>query len=242
MQELSFEVALRYVLDEDAMLEIYPKMIESGQFLGSFAAFRNEVNQRSPKLVKGLIETYPQTAEELRRGFIDTISKTLGVICLSSVCDDILMWGHYTDNHTGMVIGFAHEHDFWRRPELQQVEYTADRAIFDPGIERDDPKYQLQTRAIVRRKSSHWAYEQEWRQLRLLGDCVEEWERGKVNYYLSIQPSLISRVIVGCRFSAENWTTLETIVSRREFAHVSLEEAHLDDREFRLGIKAINNR
>src|SRR5437899_9580415 len=144
MQELSSEAALRFALDEDAMREIYPKMIESGQFSGSFAAFRREISQRSPKLAKGLIETYPQTAEEFRRGFIDMISTTLGVICLSTVCDDILMWGHYTNSHTGMVIGFACEHDFWRRPELQQVEYTTDRAIFDPGIERDDPKYQLQ--------------------------------------------------------------------------------------------------
>ena len=118
MQELSSEAALRYVFDEDAMREIYPNMVQSGQFSGSFAAFRHEVGRRSPKLAKGLIETYPQLAEQLRRGFIDMISQTLGVICLSTISDDILMWGHYTKSHTGMVIGFAREHDFWRRPEL----------------------------------------------------------------------------------------------------------------------------
>jgi hypothetical protein len=242
MRELSSETSLRYVLNEDAMQAIYPKLIESGRFSGSLAAFRDEVGRRSPELARALIETVPQITEQLRRGFIDMISQTLGVICLSSVSDDILMWGHYTNSHTGMVIGFTREHDFWRRPQLQQVEYATNRAIFDPSIERDDPKRQLQTIAIVRCKSSHWAYEQEWRQLRLLADCVEELEHGKINYYVSIPPSLISRVIVGCRFSAENWTALQTIVSRREFAHVSLEEAYLDDREFRLGIKAMSNR
>jgi len=242
MQELSSEAALRYVFDEDAMREIYPNMVKSGQFSGSFAAFRHEIGRRSPKLAKGLIETYPQIAEQLRRGFIDMISQTLGVICLSTVSDDILMWGHYTKSHTGMVIGLACEHDFWRRPELQQVEYTTNRAIFDPGIEREDPKRQLQIKALVRCKSSHWAYEQEWRQLHLLAACVKESDGDNVNYYVSIPPSLISRVTVGCRFSIKNRTTLERILSRCEFAHVGLQEAHLDDREFRLGIIAINNR
>jgi hypothetical protein len=141
-----------------------------------------------------------------------------------------------------MVIGFAREHDFWRRPELQQVEYTTNRAIFDPTIEHEDPKRQLQTSALVRCKSSHWAYEQEWRQLQLLAACVEESDGDKLNYYISVPASLISCVIVGCRFSMKNRTTLETILSRREFAHVGLQQAHLDDREFRLGIKAISNR
>jgi len=141
-----------------------------------------------------------------------------------------------------MVVGLIREHDFWRRPELQQVEYATNRAIFDPSIESDHPKRQLQTMAIVRCKSSHWAYEQEWRQLQLLAGCVEESDGEKINYYISIPPSLISRVIVGCRFSVENRTTLNTVVSRREFEHVSLEEAHLDDREFRLGIKGMSNR
>src|SRR6266436_3032130 len=242
MQELSSETALRYVLDEDAMREIYPKLMQGGQFSGSFAAFRHEIGRRSPTLAKRLIETYPEIAEQLRRGFIDMISQTLGVICLSSVNDDILMWGHYTDSHTGMVIGFAREHDFWHHPELQPVDCATNRAIFDPSIEPDDPKRQLQTRAIVRCKSSHWAYEQEWRQLRLLAACVEESDGDNINYYVSIPPNLISCVIVGCRFSIKNRFTLETILSRREFAPVDLQQAHLDDREFRLALKTMTNR
>ena len=186
MRELSSEASLRYVFDQNAMREIYPKLIESGRFSGSLTAFENEVGRRSPDLAKALNETFPQIAEDFRRGFVDTISKTFGVICLSAISDDILMWGHYTNSHTGMVIGFAREHDFWRHSELQQVEYTKDRAIFSPSIERDDPKHQLQTKAIIRCKSSHWAYEQEWRQLRLLADCVEEFEHDKINYYVSI--------------------------------------------------------
>ena len=37
------------------------------------------------------------------------------------------------------------------------------RAIFDPRMECDDPKHHLQTKTIIRCKSLHWAYEQEWR-------------------------------------------------------------------------------
>jgi hypothetical protein len=242
MRNLSFEAASCYVSNEHAMRQIYPELIRRAQFLGSFAAFRHEVGRRSPELTKALIGSFPQFAEAFRRGFVDMISKTLGVICLSSLCDDILMWGHYTNSHTGMVIGFACEHDFWRRSELQQVEYTTNRAVFDPGLERDDPKHQLQTKAIIRCKSSHWAYEHEWRQLYPLAACVEEPDADSVNYYTSIPATLISCVILGCRFSMKDRSDLETILSRPEFAHVRLKQAHLDDVEFRLGIDAIQNR
>jgi DUF2971 family protein len=214
MRGLSSEESLRYVLNQNAMREIYPKLVESGRFSGSLAAFEHEVGRRSPDLAKALIETFPQIAEYFRRGFVDTISKTFGVICLSTICDDILMWGHYTNSHTGMVIGFAREHDFWQRSELQRVEYSTNRAIFDPSIERDDPKHQLQTKAIIRCKSSDWAYEKEWRQIQLLAGCVEESDGEKTNYYIPIPASLISCVILGCRFSMKDHTHLETILPR----------------------------
>src|SRR4030095_1199653 len=137
MGKLSSEASLRYLLNEDAMRAIYPKLVQSGGFSGSFATFRHEIGRRSPTLAKVLVETFPQISEGFRRGFVDMISKTFGLICLSSTSDDILMWGHYTNSHTGMVIGFAREHDFWRHSELQRVEYTKDRAIFDPSIESD---------------------------------------------------------------------------------------------------------
>jgi len=59
MQEFSSEAALRYVFDENGMREIYPNMIKSGQFSGSFAAFRHEIGRRSSKLTKRLIENVP---------------------------------------------------------------------------------------------------------------------------------------------------------------------------------------
>jgi hypothetical protein len=242
MGELSSEASLRYVLNEDAMRAIYPKLVQSGRFAGSLATFRHEVRRLSPDLAKALVKTFPQIAEDFRRGFVDTISKTFGVICLSSVSDDILMWGHYTNSHTGMVIGFAREHDFWRHSELQQVEYTKDRAIFDSSIERDDPKHQLQTKAIIRCKSSHWAYEQEWRQLHPLSTCIEESDGDNLNYYTSIPAALISRIILGCRFSMKDRTDVVTTLSRPEFAHVRLQQAYLDDCEFRLRFDAIQNR
>jgi|SRR5579864_2541818 len=237
--DLLYKTAFRHVLDEEGMQEIYPEMIKNGQFSGSLAAFREEIQRRTPTLTKALIETYPQTAEDFRRRFINMISETFGVICLSNICDDVLMWGHYANCHTGMVIGFASGHDFWRRPQLQQVEYTTKRAMFDPNIELDDPQYRAQTRAIVRCKSSHWAYEQEWRQLRLLAECVAESGNDNLKYYVPIPADLISRVILGFRFSSERRVQLESILSQPEFDHVELHEACLHEREFRLVISRL---
>lgn len=80
----------------------------------------------------------PFLAEAERRHHWENISYTMqhkissqwGTICLSESADNLLMWSHYADGHTGFVLGFDENHHQFQgarpviytktRPEIHQ--------------------------------------------------------------------------------------------------------------------------
>lgn len=63
-----------------------------------------------PKLLK-LLD--PAMIQSIAPRIDRTLNQTVGVLCLSEVRDSLLMWGHYTDNHHGFVVGFDSEKSFF---------------------------------------------------------------------------------------------------------------------------------
>ncbi len=99
------------------------------------------------------------------------LNQNVGVLCLSEVRDSILMWGHYTDNHHGFVVGFDFDHSFFskRRSEhdefgfLRRVDYQPKR----PHVVLSDTT----SPAWFQTKSEQWVYEKEWRVVRVLSEA-----------------------------------------------------------------------
>lgn len=83
-----------------------------------------------------------------------------GILCLSRPRDDILMWAHYADKHKGLCLEFDGSANCNFFGEAQQVEYVNYR----PWPLDEEPERQM-ARAILT-KSTHWAYEQEYRIIR----------------------------------------------------------------------------
>jgi hypothetical protein len=52
------------------------------------------------------------------------LNQSVGVLCLSEIRDSLLMWGHYTENHTGLVVGFDSEHPFFSKRKTEQDEFA----------------------------------------------------------------------------------------------------------------------
>jgi hypothetical protein len=52
-------------------------------------------------------------SEKWENTYLDSLRKRaftqIGILCLTERLDDILMWSHYAENHTGFVIGFDTE-------------------------------------------------------------------------------------------------------------------------------------
>jgi hypothetical protein len=125
---------------------------------------------------KPVIENLGQVLEALRADFVKkrhALAKRMRVLCLSETYDNVLMWSHYTDCHSGVVLKLrvadTEEEDdpLWlaRRvtytpkavPLMSEIE--ALDMIF--GLKKYDPgklSYQL---ACI--KFDVWSYENEWR-------------------------------------------------------------------------------
>jgi hypothetical protein len=83
----------------------------------------------------------------------------VGVLSLAAGCDSILMWSHYASNHEGICLEFdvRGSECSYLKPVSYADSYPVAR-IADLVNDRD-----ALMDVMVYTKSSHWAYEQEWR-------------------------------------------------------------------------------
>lgn len=154
----------------------------------------------------GEIPTRPQELEHWQTQQIEGHSRraaNTGILCLTPVCDDFIMWTHYAKNHTGICIQFRvrdvteEEHlDFIAAAHA--VEY-ADRCPMI-NIVRDG------TVDIVRKafltKSTPFRYEREWRIVLMdQGPGLKPIPRGIVGAIIlgcQIDPAARERVVTAC--------------------------------------------
>jgi hypothetical protein len=120
------------------------------------------------------IESIEKKAEEiLRLGFhnsdeawkkmakdlIDKIQNTVGVFCMSSKKDNILMWSHYADDHKGFCLIFEASDTTPFFGNAQEVSYSDEY----PLVEWFDTSQDRQIQKVFLTKYSDWKYESEWR-------------------------------------------------------------------------------
>ena len=108
----------------------------------------------------------------------------IGLFSLSEVPDNILMWSHYSRNHTGFVVGYStkslqDDYDFdYIEPIVYQQEYPIISGL-------DDFTPQFHKKFFY--KSIFWEYEKEWR--------ISKNHIKKRIYKLDIQT--FNRIIIG---------------------------------------------
>jgi hypothetical protein len=106
-----------------------------------------------------------------------------GVCSLADDPTNILMWGHYAHNHTGVCIQFEVAGSPSRLLAAVRVNYSDVYPTFDW---KEDSDSQLKT--MLFQKSSHWSYERERRIF-----CPE-----CVSTHYAFNPKVCSGVIAGC--------------------------------------------
>ena len=150
--------------------------------------------------------------------------KELAVVCLSEIDNDILMWSHYADGHTGFCIEFerSDNNDLGKWDYCLPVTYDAvEVPSFDPP--------RLEERAsvamIVSSKAPNWSYEKEWRLI-----ISHEFANGLISL-----PAKITSLIFGCKMDNARRRTIANILHR----DVSYFEAIQLKDSFGLDIKPI---
>lgn len=186
--------------------------------------------------------------EKAREQLSEVMTKTLGILCLTTKFDNLLMWAHYAKSHEGMVIELDGDSKFFRQvfanPEnsniidedlskdygyLKEVEYSKSRpAIIISQVKSFDP-------FLI--KGKEWEYEEEWRML-MPTDMAQQKikdEKGEDVYLFEIPKKAITKVILGCRASDGLLDSVKKLKEiTEELSHLRVEKMTLDEKDFRL--------
>jgi len=147
----------------------------------------------------------------------DKIVSGLGILALSKKYDDILMWSHYSNAHTGVCLEFDILKDKKFFKPLKKVDYKAEY----PNFRYLEDKNTLLEKLILT-KSEQWNYEQEYRII-----------RSKSNAYKFRESSLKS-VYFGYKCSELQMTTIMNLVKETFTHEVVFYRMELNKRKFEL--------
>jgi Protein of unknown function (DUF2971) len=151
----------------------------------------------------------------------------VGVLSLTERSENLVMWAHYAAQHHGFVIGFNSEHpwfetsDEFRTNVLAKIRYVKERPAKGlKTITLDDTYFT---------KSQDWSHEEEWRVYRLLSLADQRIIASDEPVHLfCFPPSLITKVIIGCRATTDTRRVLLEILNADEYRHATIKNVRLD--------------
>jgi hypothetical protein len=120
----------------------------------------------------------------------DETNQDTAILSLSEVNNDILMWSHYADCHTGICLQLK----IPKSNKLYKVQYSQTRPQFffadAREQDRDDARFRDAIIGTLTTKSLHWEYEREWR-------CIDFDGPGE----RPLPERMLTGIIFGCRTS-----------------------------------------
>lgn len=227
-------------LDFNDPFDCVPVYSMEGSALKKEYALRKIYREHIPGLTKVELRPLVEAAKRLSlsefksrmaEGQREWLAET-AVCCLSTVPDNILMWTHYADAHSGICLRF--------RPLSQEselvterlmhfeyalpVQYTDKRPIIN--VLKRSPEESLNYALLT--KADFWGYENEWR---MIG-----YRQGPG--YRDFPPACLDGVIFGARVSAG---TRKIVLERLAKRDVSVEmlNAEFDGDHFKLNLSAV---
>ncbi len=178
----------------------------------------------------------------LRERFYN-LHNTAGILSLSETPDNLLMWAHYTEGHTGFVLMLDGSHNFFKgdralhgfaKPEPVEYKYELPRLRVEETFENPVMS------KIFFVKGLDWKYEKEWRYLKFRANANKRFRDSNsldVNLF-RLPPKYVIGVILGCYRSKELEKEILTLQREDpEFSHLQIRQARADEKQYCLEIK-----
>ncbi len=196
------ETLLKYVTNDDPVTNLLsPRMAEYIEYLRkvvkeSGKQFSEEDLMRLREGSREGVRNADIMAPELNRSLHSKLADT-SIFCMSESKDNLLMWAHYAENHTGAVIKFLNILEVDSPLDVaqaQEVKYSdtmptlknEDMFGFDNSISRIISH-------ITLTKGMDWAYEKEWRIVSSMRD------KNKKSEIIPFAPEEVGAVYLGCK-------------------------------------------
>ena len=163
----------------------------------------------------------PEIWEGLRNHLLQYLTNNIGLYCLSSIPNDILMWSHYGCGHSGFCLKFEAADDTPFFGRAQKVQYSRDFPIIDFNTPIDK-----QVDLVLLTKYLGWCYEKEWR--------IIDHETGPG---LKEYPSeLLAGVIFGIKMPPENKNKIRDWINHGG-RDVIFYQANLNEKKYAIEIQ-----
>ena len=181
-----------------------------------------------PRRAAALLPKIPRNVESVKGDFAASFDNYWRLVCASLVHDSILMWSHYAENHTGLVLAFDTTQVPFREIPNDcwfNVKYSNKRA--DYVYSHKEQQFRRKMFAVAASKASGWRYEKEIRII--LPDTSLRDRR-----FLPLTPRSIAAVYCGCRISSPDESAVRLALKTPHFKHVELWLADLDKSDYAL--------
>lgn len=222
-----------------------------GNWRGSLEEFRRHMSTHGEEEARSLVSNIPQVVGGVRERVVEHASKRFGILCLSRRRDSILMWGHYSDKHRGIVIGFDGSNDMFQAKAksshsgesdspaitmgLHPVDYVNDRVVYDTSWMPTSEQMTHFDQQVFFSKSKDWIYEEELRQCFTLDSLVPRLLDDKSQgYFLPVVPAAVVSVSLGAKCNNDTAERVGAALKSSCFSHVVFDRASLHEREFAL--------
>jgi hypothetical protein len=147
----------------------------------------------------------------------EKVFSSKGILSLTDDPENILMWAHYCESHTGFALGFELLKDiqFFNAP--LRVKYSPNYPAYHYLTEPDKIAV-----LGLGTKSDHWEYE---REIRIL----------KNNQGLHpFDKACLVEVILGCRIDPANETLIRGYLNSYGYGHVTVKKAQVSSTKYEL--------
>jgi len=187
-----------------------------------------DARQATAEGLKIFLKSMRDGAAGVRHAIHRAFNENVGLLSLSEIPDNELMWAHYADSHTGFVLGFDEEHPFFNRRRTENDEFYFVRKV----RYSDDPPVSLATidgDALLITKGTSWSYEKEWRMLVPLSDATRSVPVGGDTVHLfAFPPDALRDVILGVNATLDTEAKVKNLLSRPQLRHIRMRRAILD--------------
>ena len=187
-----------------------------------------DARQATAQGLKIFLNSMRDGAAVVRRAIHRAFNENVGLLSLSEIADNELMWAHYAASHTGLVLCFDEQHRFFNRRRTENDEFYFVRKV----RYSDEAPVSLATidgDALLITKGTRWSYEREWRMLVPLRDATRSLPvAGDTVHLFAFPNDALRGVILGVNTTVETEAEVKSLLSRPEFRHINMTRAILD--------------
>jgi hypothetical protein len=200
-----------------------PTFADDNELVSKLRWFRAHLRGNPPEYIESVLDAgIGQTfvlcenlAEAERQGWLEE-REIVRILCLAERPDNLLMWSHYAEQHTGVVLEFetklceqsASTHAIEvRYSDVVPTPFTYQQFLDWLLGQKVFPDVSEYTIAVASSKSTHWSYEQEWRLLR-----YEDPPKSGIHSYFAFPPDALVSVYFGSRIDPGKSDGLASLV------------------------------